>query len=181
MDVLLLCGYRPNEPIGLEQDSDGFIFLDYQIHRLQNIGLSPIVVVSGAYAEPLIRQSKFLESCELVFDTNDKEANLFTNVRAGLKTCEQACFVFPAEVPVPPEIIWKQLKIDLLRKGFSTDIHAFQVATPKGAPWHYGFPVLLSNFGRKSFLNIKNLGGLTDRRLRYHFSRPALAPVAASL
>lgn len=180
MDALLLCGYRPRQTIGLETDSDGFTFLDFQIHRLQAMGLSPTVVLAGAKADEYLYRSRFLESCELVYDTNGRDANLFTNLRSGLHAVSKACFALPIEILAPPDIIWKQLKIELLRKGFATDFHAFQVANAEGAPWHYGFPLLVSDFGRKAIRNMKTLKSLTDRRLRYHFSVPATLAHAAA-
>lgn len=180
MDVLLLAGYRSAEPLGLEPHASGRLMLDVRIEQLRHLGLSPIVVLSGNHADEQLRQVRSLEKCELVFDTNGDEATLFTNLRSGLNVAEQACFVFPVEIPVPPEFVWKQLKTELLREGFLTDKHVFQLAD-EGAPWHYGFPILLSEVGRKVILNLKNPTGLTDPRIRYYFSSPPLAHSAVSL
>jgi len=170
MHVLLLGGYR-NQPLGLGQSKDGEVWIDYQIQSLKALGLSPIVVLAGAHADDVLRASRHLESCELVFDTNGREANLFSNLRAGLHVTKEACFVLPLEIPAPPESAWKQLKLELVQHGLSTSHHVFQLPMSEGAPWQYGFPLLVTAAGSKTILNLKNATGLTDERIGYRRSR----------
>ncbi len=182
MDALLLAGYRSifPVPLGLEKDVLGTHLLDNQIARLKAIGLSPIVVLAGENADLVIRSSRQLEDCELVYDTNGHEANILSNIRSGLRATEEACFVLPVEIPMPAESHWRHLKAELIHEGFLTKIHIFQVGA-KGAPWHFGFPILISAVGRRALLGLENPTGLSDRRLAYHFSRLALALESHSL
>lgn len=174
MDVLLLAGYRPrqHEPIGLETDVLGVCWIDAQIIRLRALGLSPIVVLAGHHADAVIRHSRQLEDCELVYDTNGAGANLLSNLRSGLHATSEACFALPVEIAAPAESHWRQLKSELTREGFATGVHIFQIGA-EGAPWHYGFPVLISARGKKTLLKLENIAGLVDPRLVYRFSRPA--------
>lgn len=181
MEALLLAGYRPKEALGLETDEVGKLLLDHHIDQLKSLGLDPVVVLAGDPADEVLRKSSSLQGCELVFDANYHEANLFTNLRSGLKVTEKACFVLPVEIPVAPENVWRQLKAELLTQGLLTSYHAFQLTTEEGAPWHYGFPLLISTIGNKIIQNLKQPTGLTDARIRYHFSRPPLALSSPSL
>lgn len=179
MEVLLLAGYR-NQPIGIETLENGECWIDHQIRSLQQIGLTPIVVLSGAHADDVLRVSRRLESCELVFDANDKESNLFSNLRSGLHATEDACFVMPLEVSIPPETVWKKLKLELLQHGLLTRHHILQLALDEGAAWqHSGFPLLVTAVGGRVILDLENATGLTDERIRYHrLSTVELATVA---
>lgn len=170
MDVLLLGGYR-NQPMGLQRNKeDGELWIDFQIRTLKEIGLSPIVILAGAHADNVLRVSRQLETCELVFDTNGTEANLFSNLRAGLHVTSDACFVLPVEIPAPPETAWKQLKAELVQHGLLTSHHVFQLPMAEGAPWQYGFPLLVTAVGGKMILNLKDATGLTDERIGYRLS-----------
>lgn len=171
MDVLLLNGYR-NQPMGLSQSEDGEVWIDYQIRCLKTLGLTPTVVLAGDHADQILRVSRQLETCELVFDTNGPEANLFSNLRAGLHVTEDACFVLPLEIPAPPEAAWKQLKYELITHGLLTSHHIFQLPMNEGAPWQYGFPLLVTAVGSKTILNLKDATGLTDHRIGYRRSEP---------
>jgi hypothetical protein len=181
MEVILASGYRPSEQIGLEADAQGVLWIDAQIHKLQSLGLTPIIVLAGEHCDEVVQKSVLLESCDLVYDSNQADANLLTNVKSGLKATERACFVIPAEVPVPRESIWKHLKLGLNHQGYGTNNHLLQTGG-EGAPWQYGFPLLITPAGRVALLNFKNLTGLTDRRLNYFFSPPpALAEANLTL
>jgi hypothetical protein len=181
MKVLLLCGYRPKSKIGLQKNAAGQTLLDVRIEQLQAMKMNPVVVLSGGQADELLRESRLLSTCELVFDVHDNEATLFTNLKSGLKITDDAVFMIPLEIDPPAETDWKHLKTQLLREGFLTSFHAFQLADEKGTPTHHGFPLLISAVGNKVIQDLKEPKGLTDSRLRYHFSRPPLAQSESSL
>lgn len=167
MKALLLNGYRTQEPLGAGT------LLDQQILNLLQLKLDPIVVIAGPFADEIILQSQWLERCELVYDGTEK-ANVFSNVRAGLKATDEACFVLPVEIPAPPEHVWKALKLELVKAGLKTKEHVFQF-THMGAPWHYGFPLLISASGNRFVCDLEQDGnGLCDQRLRFQYSTPPL-------
>jgi hypothetical protein len=173
MDALILCGYRPQQAIGLKaHEPTGRAILDVQIERVQSLGLSPIVVLAGRTADDYLRQSLLLKNCELAYDDQNEKANLFSNVQSGLRLTDDATFALPVEVPVPPAFAWKSLKMELTKHGSLTQFHLLQLATPEGAPWHYGFPLLVSLTGRKTILEMEPNLGLCDERLRYCHSQP---------
>jgi hypothetical protein len=176
MEVLLLSGYRPAQPIGLESDSTGELLLNHRIRELKGLGLRPVVVLAGPHADDHLRKARELDSCELVFDVNHLDANFFSNFRSGLRAVEHASFALPIEVPVPPRHVWTALKMELLHEGFQTENHILQFATSEGAPWHYGFPFLTTAVGRKVILDLETPVAMTDARIRYHFLPAPLAP-----
>lgn len=165
MEVLLLSGYRP-QPLGLDTHPDGELWIDHQIRCLKEMKLTPVVVLAGSHADEILRKSRCLETCELVFDANDNNSNLYSNLRAGLHATKDACFVLPVEVPAPPEGQWKLLKAELVREGILTAHH---VIHGECAAWQQtGFPLLITPVGNRVILDLKNGTGLTDERIRYH-------------
>jgi len=168
MEVILLSGYRPNLEIGQSRMENGVLWLDYQIQSLQQMGLSPIVVLSGTNADDVLRVARHLETCELVFDTNDNGSTLYTNLRAGLRATKDACFAMPVEVPTPGETHWRFLKQELVNLGLRTPHHVIHMPPHEGAVWHYGFPLLVTASGNQTIQRLENGTGLTDERIRYH-------------
>ena len=144
------------------------IFLDRQIENLQSLDLNPIVVLSGTAADHVILNSRKLPEVDLVFDTNDLEANLTTNIKAGLHMVSHTAFAQPLEVPCPPKEVWMALRRAYTETGFTTKMSMIQLFDPKGAPWHWGFPLFITRLGRHQLLNEDNLTSLTDSRLTYH-------------
>jgi hypothetical protein len=172
VEVLLLSGYRPH-PIGLKKLSSGELLLDHQICSLKEMGLTPVVILSGNHADDVLRTSRELESCELVFDANDDQSTLYTNLRAGLHITKDACFALPVEVPTPEQVHWRQLKAELVNLGLLTSHHVIHHPPAEGAVWHYGFPLLVTALGNKIIQQLENGTGLADERILYH----RLAPV----
>ena len=187
MDVLLLGGYRPDcNHFALRRENDNEpIHLDKQIHQLQELGLNPIVILSGSAADHVILKSRKLPEVDLVFDTNDLESNLFTNTKAGLHMVSNTAFALPLEVPCPTKEIWTALRREFQSIGFSTKVAVLQLKDDKGAPWHWGFPIFLTRLGRHLLLNDSELTSLTDPKLTYHYGTvnptQPLAPQGFSL
>jgi hypothetical protein len=175
MDVLILAGYKKNHSLDP-------VLLDRQIERTREMGLNPIVVLSGKYADETLRRSLLLSSCELVFDTNDEDVSLMTNLKAGIQMVAETCFVLPVEVPAPPSEAWKALKIAFQTSGFTTKFALLQLTDQQGAPWNWGFPLFVTRFGRHLLLNEENLTSFFDPRWTYlRCSSEGLAPKTHSL
>lgn len=170
MDVLLLAGYRSNLAKTALQESNGVIFFDQQLIALQNLGLNPIIVLSGSSADEILRKSAELRKCELVFDTNDDLSNMMTNLKAGALASAQTCFALPLEIPCPEKAVWTALKQAFQKTGFSTKRAVIQLTDEQGAPWHWGFPLFLTRLGHHLLVNEANLTSLFDLRLSFFHS-----------
>ena len=172
MKVLLLCGYRISDheqiPLGLERTSSGECLIDRRIDELQAQGFEVICVLAGHSSEQVLRESRRLADVELVFDTNAEQASLASNLQAGLAaTAGEGCFALPLEVPCPPPEAWASLRERWRREGFHTDISVFQLVAPLGAPWHFGFPLLISRKGNARIRASHGFVSLVDTRLKY--------------
>jgi hypothetical protein len=167
LKVLLLCGYR-NTPFRSDR-------LDDRISELKAFGLEPVVVISGARSDELLRSSRFLPDCELVYDTNEN-VSIFTNVKAGLQAVDQACFVHPVDMVAPPRSLWIGLKRAWQKQGHMGPFHLFQSVDKLGTLCHSGFPLLISGSGRNLLLRTEDITGLTDPRLKFHHEAEPLAP-----
>lgn len=172
MDVLILAGYREDLHLTLlkKTSADSPIFLDRQIESARSLGLNPIIILSGSHADEVLRQSISLRSCELIYDTNEENSNLMTNLRAGIHGASQTCFALPVHIPCPEKEIWVALKTAFQNTGFSTKKAVIQLTDHQGAPWHWGFPLFLTRLGRHLLLNEPDLSSLVDPRLTYFHS-----------
>jgi hypothetical protein len=170
MKTLLLCGYRNSEQdediLGLERDADGVTLIDRRIGQLRALDHQVVCVLAGSHADEQLRQSRLIEDCELVFDTNEP-CNLISNTRSGAFVCDgEACFIWPIEIPPPPIAVWNFLRNEYGKVGFATS-HAFlQTVSPQGAPCHFGFPLLMTREGGKVLRKLSDLRSLVDTRLK---------------
>ena len=81
MKVLLLAGCQSNID-SLVQDHYGEPLIDFQINKLLGYGYEVTIVVSGDQADDLLRSSRSIKYCELVFDAN-KDGNIDIYVSSG--------------------------------------------------------------------------------------------------
>lgn len=171
MKTLLLCGYRSsdnNEDIlGIQRDENHQRLLDLQIQQLSNLGFEVITVLSGEHADEQLRVCPRIANTELVFDTSDSPT-LASNLRAGLgATDDEGCFVLPVEIKPPSADVWRFLIQEWHKQGFNAPISILQAATVEGAPWHFGFPLLITRTGNRELRKLQNLLSLSDSRLSY--------------
>lgn len=161
MKTLVLAGYRPSSPhvLGANELSD-------RIRRLKALNHDVVVVLSGAQADDQLRACPELADCELIFD-EIKNVTMLSNVQASLSALNEACFLYPVEVPWPGDQVWTFLHNELVKVGFRTKNAFLQAATTEGAPWQMGFPILLTNAGQEQIESISDLSGLTDARLPF--------------
>jgi hypothetical protein len=169
MKTILLCGYRQTEAneeiLGRTQDSNGVSLLDRKIARLKELGHEVVCVLAGNSADELLRTSQSLEDCELIFDTNDAAATLASNARAATFALEnEACFLHPLEIPLPPPAVWHFLMHELAKVGYATS-HAVLQAI--GTPCQFGFPLLLTRNGAKLLRNTPAITRLVHPQLKY--------------
>ncbi len=166
MKTLLLCGYRnPNNepPLGLTPEvkwkDQNLTTLERQIQSLKKISQDVVCVLSGTQAEVQIRQTRALDSCEIVYDTNE-HASLMTNVQAGLALTQEAVFVLPVEVPAPSPEVWNELMVRYAQLGWCTPRLGLQLELDDlRAP--YGFPLLVTRTGNQT---LKKSGKIDDLR-----------------
>jgi len=169
MKTILLAGYRHSEnhdeAPGLQVDANGSMRLDRRIEQLMTLGHEIVCVLAGASAELQMRRSKRLEDVELVFDNHDVEANLVTNVRAGLAAAgHDPCFCLPVEIPWPSTASWTELT-----RVSWTDTAGASVAQiiEAGTAREFGFPLLITRRGTHEIPRLDHLRSLADPRLEY--------------
>ena len=171
MKTLLLCGYRAGDnaenPIGVERDIDGQTVIDRRILQLRELGHDIIAVLAGATADEQLRQCRLIQTTELAFDISEPAGTLLSNTQAGaLATNGEGFYVLPAEIPVPSPAIWNFLLNEYGKLGFATNECLLQAVTPQGAPWQFGFPLLVTRNGNKLLRNTPELKSLVDARLK---------------
>jgi hypothetical protein len=172
MRTLLLCGYRTRDEnevaLGVGRDDNGETLIDRRIVQLRALGLDVVCVLAGANADEQLRYCRTIQDTELVFDTNEP-MSLLSNTRAGsFAVPGDACFAIPVEVVPPPAETWGFLLNEYGKLGFGTKHGILQAVDPiQGAPWHFGFPLLITREGTKILTKTPDLRSLVDTRLKY--------------
>lgn len=171
MKTVLLSGYRNSDfsetCLGVERDPTGQRLLDRQIHQLSQLGFEIVTVVAGDQADEQLRLCPRIANTELVFDTSDS-VSLASNLKAGLNATDgEACFAIPVEVTPPPADLWRFLNQELRRIGFHNVGPVLQAVDAQGAPWHFGFPLLITRKGNQLIRELTNFRSLTDPRLPF--------------
>lgn len=173
MKTLLLAGYRTHDEgeiaLGLQRDENNVTLIDRRIGELRALGYGVVIVLAGQNADEQLRLCPRIAEAELVYDTNDHEANLATNMKAGLLACPgEACFVLPVEVAAPEWKYWAFIRGSWRTHIFHEPAAALQVSL-KGAPpqLQYGFPLLVTRHGNRQIARADGLVSLHDARLKY--------------
>lgn len=146
MKALLCAGFEKEFPIRL----------DTHIAHLEKMNFEIVVVIGGFNSEQVLCQSQLLERCELVFDTNDNELSLLSNIRAGMHTTEDSILVHPAGSDLINERSFQELVKAYYHAGLRTESHGF---------WTGDFPLLITRSGNQFFRKAADLTGLNDPRI----------------
>lgn len=179
MRVIVLAGYKnhPTDQCPWIEKSDGVALLERRLREVRSVTDHCIVVLSGDSADEILRHCPTLENCELVFDTNQAQISLLSNLRAALKLGGDPAIVLPADIGLSPGPELKELVSSAVQQGLRCPYHLLQGVTQSGALWNGGFPVLLTTTGAETILREKELTGLSDPRLQ----RQEIAIPGASL
>jgi hypothetical protein len=173
MKTILLAGYRPtrheNQPLGLQLFGEQRTLLQSRLDFLKTFMPEIVCVVAGACADEQLRRCPAISSVELAFDdTPEEDLCLTSNLKAGLDLTKpgEPCFVLPVEISPPSAQVWSYLKEGWRQHGIHSDISLVQAQTPEGAPWHYGFPLLLTAHGNRQLRDVIPRR-LTDASVKY--------------
>ncbi|MCH2534463.1 MAG: hypothetical protein MK008_08490 [Bdellovibrionales bacterium] len=168
MKTLLLTHAKENAIYqSLTKLPDGSIFIDQQIRTLRQLGFEPYVILDETNAEEILRQSKELEDCEIIYDTVEKP-NVCTNLQAGLFAVQRFCFALPITTPAPPKGVWNQLSRVFFHHGDRIDrdiIQTFYSAFGSILP---GYPLLITPRGCRRIKSFDIFNSLNDKRIQIH-------------
>lgn len=128
--------------------------LDALIETVRSLGKLPVVVL-GPDGDDLLRTSKNLESCDIVFDPNFA-GGIFSSVKAGLEAVNGASFVIPlGETSALDFAEWEALERVLLDP--TTKAHVVRPVTQSNATSLY--PLIVTG---KGLPQLKSLPSSTD-------------------
>jgi hypothetical protein len=125
--------------------------LDQHIIHLQNLNYEVLVVLGNCHSEGILRQSRCLEDCELIFDTHSEETTFLTNIHAAAFATEDAFLVCNAHDPLAPADQLQALIDSWYRAGFRTAIQGF--GSSPG-------PLLITRSGNQSLRGMASLKSL---------------------
>lgn len=188
MTTLLLCGYRfyadsdsdsdsLGQPIlGLSQNAQGKTQIERRIAELRSFGSPVICVLAGASADEQLRMCPRLADVELAYDNHGKNVTLMTNLLTGIEQTRQDSYmILPVEVPCPDRQTWNWLVTMSESTAIPEKSCLIQAVTAQGAPWHFGFPLILTRSGQRRLRRFEELTSLADPRLNtWQVVRPNL-------
>lgn len=170
MKLLLLAGYRQplksELALGISAHSQEASVLSKQIKKISSLGFELVVVLAGPQSEVQLRKCLELADCELAFDTSPKP-NLFTNLRGGLATTEEASLVLPVDIELTDKKVTDFLIREHAREGARTPFSIIQATDSQGAPWQMGFPLLVTRNGNKLIQDTEDMVMVTDPRVLF--------------
>ena len=147
---------RMGTPKGL-LDYDGKPFLQYQIEKLKEIGLSNFVIVLGRDMEVYLEKVPILKDCTIAINPSP-ERGVFSSIQCGLseasKSNYEGSFILPVDVPCPRKEVWILLIVGMLDAGIMATVPKYEDKK--------GHPVFLS----KEFVDYL-LSRNSDSRLDY--------------
>jgi len=148
--------------------------LDELIGKVRALGKHPIVVL-GPDGDDLLRVSRRLETCDIVFDPNFR-GNFFSSVKAGLDAVNGASFILPlgASDKTLDFAVWEAFERALLDP--ETKGHVLRPVTQANERLDY--PLIVTG---KGLLPLKALPSTTDwlqsERIEIQdFTLPAIGP-----
>lgn len=147
--VILLCGYKREFPLAIEQLKNQSL-VNHQIDQLLRLNLNVIVSLAYEYADIIIDHTPLLEKCEMVFDTNESP-NWITNIKSGLFSIPQFGFVLPLETPTPQLWVWNHLL--KAHNKIENRAHMIQPCVPVKGQIKPGFPLLITESGKHFLLD----------------------------
>jgi hypothetical protein len=162
MRLILLAGYKASDPKTcpwLQFDGQELL-LESRIKEALLLTAKVYVVMSGEGAEYALQHCPSLEKCEFIFDTNDDQASLLTNLRAALHHGFDPAIVHPAELPLGPKSAIKALVGWAAQQGAAAPFHFLQLPAQ-------GFPLVITPNGAKKIYSTRELKGLADEQLQF--------------
>jgi hypothetical protein len=163
--TLLLAGhpqspYKPLDPVGES------LRLDQQLEVLLSTALDVGVVLSGEDGDKILRQSRWIQYCELIYDTHNTEANFMTNLHAGLYTVRGEAIALPLqEKPVSFSDIQQLVHLFVKNKESLRGAHLCRL---KSTMTH-SFLAMVTRRGRQMIKDSEALNCFSDPRLIYKF------------
>lgn len=167
MKVALLAGDRnglDQIPTRALEVYEGELLLDRQIRDLQSLGLEIVTILNFGDCESILRASRLLAECELIFDPNDT-SDFFSQLSAAALGCDERFFVLPLHTPAPSKPTWLRLEHHFYKKAGESESHVFQPFCPRKGDLLGGFPLLITRAGIKIFRSGRNFTALSDTRL----------------
>lgn len=146
----------------------GTTIIDHQIEALQNLSLEVVVVLNYGDCEDILRCSRKLAECELIFDPNE-DSDFFSQLSAGAHSTEERFFALPLHIPAPGSEVWARMEHHFYKKAFDTACHLFQPFCPQKGEMLAGFPLLVTRHGVELFRSRRKFSSLEDEAI--HISK----------
>lgn len=143
---------------------DGQRLIDIQIDHLKKLGLEVMAILNYGDCEDILRSSKYLSECELIFDPNE-DSNFFSQLSAACYGTEERFFLLPLHSRVPTKPTWLRMEHHFYKKAHESACHLFRPFCPQKGDLIPGFPLLITRKGLNLFREQRNFTSMDDERI----------------
>jgi hypothetical protein len=177
MNKIILLAGESNLSTALTE-VNGMPFIDWQIQNLLSLNFEIYVVVDTKSSDLIIRNSKKLDECELVYDAN-YNSSFMTNFRSALYVTYNMSFILPLTEFNYPKEVYKKLMNNYLKFGSNTNFHMFQTHSIKNGIFKPIFPILITAKGNHYLRHNKSIDNLNENQLHIYngLVKPASEPL----
>ncbi len=155
---------RMGSPKGL-LDYEGEPFLQNQIEKLKEIGLSNFIIVLGKDLELYLEKVPLLKDCIIVTNPSP-ERGVFSSIQCGLSEASkldfEGMFILPVDVPCPRKEVWILLIVGMVDAGITVTVPEFEDKR--------GHPVFLSKQFSESLLS-RSIDSRLDYEIREQINK----------
>ena len=167
MKILILTGtfsqIEHSKPTAL-QKVDGKLWLDLQIEKIKPLNCEIEIVLGKNNSEEILRNSLYTKECSIVYDPNEEESGLLSNLRAGLYSTYNTCLVIHSNMQVPRLGVFQKV----IGKSFQlldTQTDIIRPYCPQLGQMTPGFPLGITLKGKKKLLEHSEINSLNDSQI----------------
>ncbi len=167
MKITLLTGSFENERnicYSLEKVNDEY-FIDYQLQNILKLRCEVDVVLGYQYSEEIMRSSRFLKQCNIVFDPNEKEGSRLSNLFAGLYSLYGEGFFLPIQYHSPSVEDWKKM-INRLVPVSNFGYQLLRPYCPVNGEMKPGYPIGVTRDAKKMLMKNRKANSLEELALK---------------
>ncbi|MCB0391308.1 MAG: hypothetical protein KDD58_08455 [Bdellovibrionales bacterium] len=167
MKITLLAGnfLNPQNFLYALEKVDNKLFIDYQLEKLLALNYEVDVVLGYRYSEEILRDSLFIRKCHIIFDPNENENNLLTNLYAGLFALYGEGFYLPIQFKCPDLYDWQRM----IKRFYQVTSDGYEILRPyipcEGV-LEAGYPLGVSRKARELIMKDRSKQNLEDFLLK---------------
>lgn len=167
MKITLLAGNfeNPKNLLYALEKVNNQIFIDYQLEKLLALNYEVDVVLGYRYSEEILKSSKSIRKCNIIFDPNENEGRPLSNLFAGLFALYGEGFFLPIQYQSPDLSDWQRI-IQRLFQVTNEGFHILRPYCPIQGSMKAGYPLGVSRPAREIFMKNRKIDYIEEAGLK---------------